>query len=70
MMKFSYQYTQESPLIEFTLNPESTLDTVVEEFERFLKAAGYVYGGELDIVTSHESELNEKDLEDGDAEHE
>lgn len=49
-MQFIYQFAEHSPRTEVTLSPESTLTEVVEQFEIFLKAAGYGFDGALDFV--------------------
>jgi hypothetical protein len=40
--------------VEITLDTESTLTEVIEKFENFLKACGYVFDGHLDIVQEEE----------------
>ena len=48
-IKFSYQYNEHSPKVEITLRPDSTLSEMLEEFDKFLKAAGYEFHGFVDI---------------------
>lgn len=50
-MKFIYE-TNNLTKIEFTVEDDSTLDEVLEEFQNFLRACGYVieYNKVLDIV--------------------
>jgi hypothetical protein len=49
--------------IEITIDSQSTLTEVIESFENFLKACGYVFNGHLDIVQDEEySTDNLKDL--------
>jgi len=50
MIKFEYQYGENSPLVTMILHRDSTLDDVLEEFESFLHMAGYPIDGVLDIV--------------------
>lgn len=40
--------------IEMTLDSQSTLTEVIQSFENFLKACGYVFDGNLDIVKEDE----------------
>lgn len=49
-MKFTYNYGPEHPRIEISLHKDSTLDSVLEAFEGFLKAAGYSFDGHLEFV--------------------
>lgn len=50
MMKFEYQFDAEHPKVTIELSPEATLSEAVEQFEAFLKAAGYSFDGKLDFV--------------------
>lgn len=50
MMKFIYQDSKYSPKVEVTIQNDATLSEVLVAFEHFLKAATYVFDGELDIV--------------------
>ena len=52
MMKFTYQYDASSPLIEITLSPDATLGDALFYFEGFLKASGYAFNGEIDLIES------------------
>lgn len=36
--------------IEFTIDSEVTLTTLIEEFQSFLKASGYSFDGTLELV--------------------
>ena len=49
MMKFSYQFEENSALTEMTLNSESSLSDVLLEFEHFLLSAGYSFDGHVEI---------------------
>lgn len=50
MMKFEYQFDENSPKVTVELSAESDLPTVLEQFEGFLKAAGYPVEGTLDFI--------------------
>lgn len=39
------------------IDPECSLNDVIESFERFLKACGYILDGHLEIVPEFENEL-------------
>lgn len=56
MIKFEYQFDKRSPKIVTRMSPESTLSEVVEQFELFLKAAGYSFDRKLDFT---EEEMRE-----------
>ncbi len=49
-MKFEYQFDTHTPKITMELSNESVLPDVLEAFEMFLIASGYVFDGKLDIV--------------------
>ena len=49
-MKFIYQFDKNSTKITAELPPDSSLPEVLEAFESFLKACGYCFTGEIDIV--------------------
>lgn len=49
-MKFTYQFDQDAVKIEVSLPPEAVLPEVLEAFEKFLVASGYVFDGTLDFV--------------------
>lgn len=55
MMKFSYQFEEHAPIVEVTLSSQSDLGEVLEQFENFLRGAGYQFTGNVDIV---EPEIN------------
>jgi hypothetical protein len=38
---FKFQYDQNSPVIEFRLHQDSTIDQVLEAFKRYLLATGF-----------------------------
>lgn len=50
MIQFIYQYDKNSPKVTVELSAESGLGDVLEQFEGFLKAAGYSFTGHIDIV--------------------
>lgn len=54
-MKFTYQFDENSRLVEVTLSPEASLSEVLESFEGFLFAAGYRFDGNLDFYAEEES---------------
>lgn len=58
-MRFEYQWDENSYKVVMELPNSSTLPEAVEAFDRFLKAAGYVFDGTVDIVDSEEEETNE-----------
>ena len=49
-MRFTYQFDENSPKVEITLSPESTLTEALEGFENFLRAVGYSFDGVVDIL--------------------
>lgn len=51
MIEFYYQFDSQHPAISIRLVPDSPLPEVLEAFEAFLKAAGYNFSGQVDIVT-------------------
>lgn len=51
MMEFYYQFDAQHPALSIRLAPDSQLSTVLESFEAFLRAAGYNFNGQVDIVT-------------------
>lgn len=53
MMKFEYQFDENSPKVTVELSAESCLPDVIEQFEHFLLAAGYSFEGTLDFVEEH-----------------
>lgn len=57
-MKFIYQFDENSPKVEITLSPESTITDALEGFEAFLRAAGYCFDGVVDIVNENEESEN------------
>lgn len=50
MMKFTYQYNEDEPKVEFTLSPEISWMDALQQFEHFLRGAGYLFDGHFDIV--------------------
>ncbi len=59
MMKFFYQFEEHEPTVEVILSSQSELSEVLEQFENFLRGAGYQFNGQLDIVEP-EPEITEK----------
>jgi len=51
---FEYQFDRFSPKITFQLDPSSTLSEVLESFESFLRASGYVFDGMIDIIENEQ----------------
>lgn len=49
-MEFFYQGGRAEPKVVVTLSPHSDLVEAVEQFEGFLRAAGYSFDGHLDFV--------------------
>ena len=56
MIKFEYEFDDDSPRIEMTLQPTSTLPQVLQSFEAFLRASGYVFNGMVDIIDDNDIE--------------
>lgn len=52
MMEFYYQFDVARPVISVRLSPETPLPDVLGAFEMFLKAAGYNFPGQVDIITT------------------
>lgn len=51
MMTFTYQYDKHSPKVVLKIKgPDTTLTEAIEQFELFLKAAGYSFDGQLDFT--------------------
>ncbi len=50
LMEFFYQFDSKHPAVSMKLSPESSLPEVFEAFEAFLRGAGYVINGEIDLV--------------------
>ncbi len=50
LMEFFYQFDSKSPAVSMKISPQSTLTEVFEAFGAFLRGAGYVIDGEIDIV--------------------
>lgn len=48
-MEFTYQFSDHDPKVTMTLSPGMDLGDVIEAFETFLLAAGYVFNGQLEI---------------------
>lgn len=52
-MEFFYQFNDQEGSVLMTLHPGSSLPKVLEAFETFLRAAGYVFDGQVDIIDSY-----------------
>ena len=53
MHKFVYENDYEGQLstkVEFTIPSDASLDDILEEFQNYLKATGFVFDGNVDIV--------------------
>lgn len=53
-MEFIYQFSDVDPRVSVRISPQATLDEAIQSFEGFLKAAGYIFDGEL-IIESKET---------------
>jgi len=56
MHKFSYENTYPEQLpttVEFTVPSDASLTDMLEQFELYLKAVGFNFDGNLDIVPEH-----------------
>lgn len=62
MIKFESQYDGKGPRVLFEIPDDSTLGEMVVAFEAFLKASGYEFNGQLDIV-DEPTELNDDPVE-------
>jgi hypothetical protein len=40
---------------EVTIDPHSTLNEIIEQFENFLRGIGYVFDGKLEIIKEDEN---------------
>ena len=54
MMEFYFNYDGQHPAVSFRLSPDSALPVVLETFEAFLRAAGYTFPGQVNIITVEE----------------
>ena len=54
MMEFYFQFDAAHPAISIRLAPDSDLSVVLETFEAFLKAAGYNFRGQVNVITVEE----------------
>jgi hypothetical protein len=52
MIEFFYQFKEGDPAVSVRLSPESDLPLILESFEGFLRAAGYSFQGQVDIITT------------------
>ena len=68
MHKFSYENTYPEQLpttVEFTVSSEASLTDMLEQFELYLKAVGFNFDGNLDIVSEHSFDEHTKYTGDG-----
>lgn len=49
-MTFKYKFEKGAPVVKVSLPASSDLNEVFLQFEGFLRAAGYSFGGHIDIV--------------------
>lgn len=56
MIQFTYQYDKSSPKVTVRLPSDSGLADVLQQFEGFLKAAGYSFDGQLDFIEEEQKE--------------
>ena len=54
LIEFYYRPNMQDIAVSIQLSPDSTLPEVLEAFEGFLKAIGYKFSGEVNIVTIEE----------------
>ena len=54
MIKFTSQYQDNTPLVEVTINSDSTVGEVLEAFQGFLTASGYVINGVIDVINAED----------------
>jgi len=55
-MKWTHQYDSASPRIEMEVDKDATLPEISAAFEIFLRAAGYVIDGHLEIIDEETKE--------------
>ncbi len=60
-MEFFYQFSKDAPAISVRLSPGSDLSEVLTSFEGFLRAAGYVFTGEVDIIREQTPQYDESE---------
>lgn len=59
MMQFTYQYEKGSPKVVVKVPASDiTLTEALEQFEGFLRAAGYSFDGQLDFVNESGEVVN------------
>jgi len=66
MHKFSYEntYPEQLPVkVEFTVPSDADLTDMLEQFELYLKAVGFSFDGNIDIVPEHGFEDTVRDAE-------
>ena len=61
-MEFFYQFDKDHPAISVRLSPSSDLSEVLVNFEAFLRAAGYCFPGEVDIIRDEAPQDTTADL--------
>jgi len=54
MLRFEYQFDENYPKVLVEMSSESNLSDIVQQFEGFLKAAGYSFAGHLDFIDDEE----------------
>lgn len=62
-MEFFYQYKEGDGSIAMTLPPDASLAEAIEGFETFLRAAGYVFDGQLEINGNFDPTLHDPHAE-------
>ena len=61
-MEFFYQFGKDHPAVSVRLSPSSDLGEVLVSFEAFLRAAGYCFTGEVDIIRDEVPQDSEAEL--------
>ncbi len=61
-MEFFYQFGKDHPAISVRLSPSSDLGEVLTSFEGFLRAAGYSFTGEVDIIPDEVPQESEAEM--------
>lgn len=62
-MEFFHQYGDDSGSVKMTLPPDATLEEALEGFETFLRAAGYVFDGQVEINGNFDPSLHDPNAE-------
>jgi hypothetical protein len=58
MIKFIYQFDDDTPKISMKLEAHANLEEVCEAFENFLRGSGYVFDGTVAILNEPENKDN------------